>query len=145
MLRAARDRLTRRLRVIESNYGREYGRYVEHNGRQIAALTDPEWVDQFWFRYRVVPLTADPADLEFLRSDACWNASGGAVFRNREFGDVAPSAFGQMNAVEVLRETGAVAMRYLNLEATEYPCWDWFLLWLRRRRRAPVGHSGQQP
>ena len=126
--------MTRRLRIIESDYGRNYGWYVERNGRRIAALTDPVWdcESQFWFRYRVVPLSDDPADLAFLRSDACWNASGEAIYRNREFGEIACSAFGQIGAAEVVCETGEVSMRFLHLWVPDYFC-DWLLAWLRRR------------
>lgn len=40
--------MNERLRIIETNYGRDCGWYVEVNGQKIARLVDPKWEDMFW-------------------------------------------------------------------------------------------------
>jgi hypothetical protein len=47
----------RRLRIFETNYGREAGWYVEHAGRRVALLTAPRFEEMFWDSYRIEPLT----------------------------------------------------------------------------------------
>jgi hypothetical protein len=66
--RAPRRDLDYRLRVIESTYGREHGWFVEQDGRTLALLTDPRWIEMFWESYRLVPATEDPRDLTRLRA-----------------------------------------------------------------------------
>ena len=46
---------TRRLHIWETDYGRDAGWLVERHGKTIAVLTDPLWIDMFWFSYRLVP------------------------------------------------------------------------------------------
>ena len=58
--------MNRRLRIIETNYGRNCGWYVEVEGRKIARLSDPEFVDMFWDSYRLEPLTDDPKTRRML-------------------------------------------------------------------------------
>jgi hypothetical protein len=117
----------RRLRILESNYGRDFGWYVEAEGRRVAALTDCRWEDMFWDSYRLEPLTTDPA----LFSDDFWDRCDILVFCNREFGGVAPNAFPSLRAGSAARETGRVHMRGLYLVVPCYP-WDCLFLWARR-------------
>ncbi len=122
----------RKLRIVESNYGRDFGWYVERDGRRLAALTEPWWEDQFWFSYRVEPLTDDPATLEELRSDGFWQRFDRLVFRSREFGTAIPYAFPGGIPGQTVRESGRVSMRGLYVPVRCYP-WDSLLLWLWRR------------
>jgi hypothetical protein len=121
----------RRLRILESNYGRDGGWYVEVEGRRLAALTDPQYYDMFWDSYRLEPLTTDPAELEMLFSADFWDHCGGITFRSRAFGEVAPNAFPSLLAGAVLQQTGRLVVRGLYLPVPCY-CWDWLLLELRR-------------
>jgi hypothetical protein len=120
----------RRLRLIETNCGRESGWYAERNGERLAILTDCRWEEMFWDSYHLEPITNDPVLnqrllLEFWIDDE-WED---VYFRNREFPEiVVTQAFpGPM------REPGRLMIRGL------YDCplprmpWDYLLLWLRRR------------
>ena len=131
-------RMNERLRVIETNYGRDCGWYVEVEGRRVALLTDPQWEDMFWMTYRVEPLTDDIDERALLRTAEFWH-SGKIVYRNRRFGAVAPHAFAGGDSATRLAATGRLSMRDLYLAVPHYP-WDSLLLWFRRlgsgRRRS---------
>lgn len=126
----------RRLRILESNLGRDHGWYVEVEGRRLAVLTDCRWHDQFWESYHLEPLTNDPAELLLLFTDDFWGRSRELAFRSREFEEAVPDAYPSINAGTVLKESGRLVVRRLYLDV---PCYDWdsLLLWLRRlwRRR----------
>jgi hypothetical protein len=119
-------RMYRHLRILESNYGRTSGWYVETEGRRVALLTDCRWEDMFWVSYRLQLLTAEPE----LFSDEFWDRCEKLVFRNCKFGEVAPYAFPALRAGSAVRETGRVLMRGLYLVVRCYP-WDCLLLWGR--------------
>jgi hypothetical protein len=126
--------MNKRLRIIETDYGRESGWYVEVDGRKIARLVDPQWEEMFWDSYRLEPLTEDSEERAMLYSADFWH-SGKAVYLNVEFDVVAPFAFAGGSSDELstrLRETGRLSMGGLYLLVPSYP-WDWLLLWFRRR------------
>src|ERR1051326_7193222 len=50
----------RRLRIWETNFGREAGWLIERHGQPIAILTEPRSEDMFWDSYRLEILTNDP-------------------------------------------------------------------------------------
>jgi hypothetical protein len=128
MRRADRER---RLQIIESNYGREAGWFVEDNGRRIAQLTDPRFEDMFWYSYKIEPLTEDPAEREeLLTSPDRWLACK-FVYRSRQFDSVAETAF---PAGQPFPEPGRVLMRALYLWVGDPSLWDRLLLRLRRSR-----------
>jgi hypothetical protein len=115
-----------RLRILQTNYGREAGWYVERDGKQLAQLTNPRWEDMFWYSYALVPLTEDIVERERIVSDETWWHVPGLVFRSREFELIAPLAFVGMS---VFTETGRVMMRRLNLPIGSPNMWE--RLWLR--------------
>src|SRR5579883_2453895 len=78
------DDLETRLRIIASKYGREYGWYVEHDGRRVAVLTEPRWADLFWVSYTITPAVDDLQTAEMLDTYEFWT-DGDLVYRNREF------------------------------------------------------------
>ncbi|QEL14444.1 hypothetical protein [Limnoglobus roseus] len=78
------DDVETRLRIVESNYGREYGWYVERDGRRLAALTEPISSDMFWVRYRVEPVSSSADVINALFEDDYW-CSPKYVFRNQQF------------------------------------------------------------
>ncbi len=97
-------------RIIESNYGRDFGWYVEEpDGKRLATLTEPEWdsAGQFWYFYKITPLVEE-AERSLLNTEPFWKRDD-LVFRNLEFNLVAPNAFGS------LRPDGRVRMRGLDL------------------------------
>ena len=121
----------RRQKILESNYGRNLGWYVEVERQRLAVLTDVQWVDMFWDSYRLEPLTND---LEMLYSDQFWDRCDRIPFRSREFEEVAPNAFPCGKAGTLLRQTGRISMRGLYLPVPCFP-WDNVLLWFIRLAR----------
>lgn len=57
-----------RLSVFEANCGRNFGWFVEKQGRKLAALTDPHFEDQFWYSYFVAPITKNPVECAALHT-----------------------------------------------------------------------------
>jgi hypothetical protein len=123
----------RRRQIFETNYGRDDGWFVEHHGLRVAQLTDPREEDQFWFSYKIEPLTGELAEREeLLNSPDRW-LSCDFVYRSRRFGDVAEGAF---SAGQPVGEPGRVLMRglYLAIDAPSF--WERLFLGKRRRREA---------
>ena len=124
--------LTQHLRLLETDYGRECGWFVECDGRKLARLVDPKMEEMYWYSYRMEPLSDDPADLTRLYSNEFW-FSEQLMYRNCEFNVVADFAFaGGGNAEKQLRESGRILMRALYLNTICFP-WDHVFLWMRRR------------
>ena len=71
-------KLERRLRIFETDYGRQVGWFMEHHGRRVAELTEPRCEDMFWDSYRIDLLTDDPAERE--ARDFEWRESNQARF-----------------------------------------------------------------
>src|SRR5207249_1509090 len=93
--------LKRRRRILESDFGRKFGWYVEQDGCRVAVLTDSQWDSdsQFWHQYKVIPLTTDPKVIEALKSPEFW--WGNLVFENRECGTRVQGALaGQVRVAE---------------------------------------------
>ena len=119
----------RRSRIIETNYGRDCGWYVEVEGRKLAVLTDPQWDDMFWVSYRMEPLTEDAEERALLYTAEFWYC-GKVVYRNREFDDVV-SAFVGGPGYGPVAETGRLSMRGLYLMVPDHP-WGWVFSWWKR-------------
>ena len=85
-----------RLRIVESDYGREFGWYVERDGRRLAALTEPAYADMFWVRYCVEPVSQSADTLDALFEDAYW-CSPKYVFRSRQFSDCVVEGMGPVD------------------------------------------------
>jgi hypothetical protein len=85
----------RRLRIWETNYGRDAGWVIERDGRRIAVLSDSRWEDMFWDTYRMEIITDDPELRRMLQTGAFWKQAESAElrWRNREFGELAEFAF----------------------------------------------------
>jgi hypothetical protein len=123
----------RRLRIFETNYGREAGWYVEHHGRRIALLTAPRFEEMFWDSYRIEPLTEAPEeDAQLLTSTERW-LNCEFVFRNREFGETVEGAF---PAGQPFCEDHRVMMRGLYIGIGRPSVWERLLLWCRGSRQA---------
>jgi hypothetical protein len=110
--------MNRRARLIESNYGRACGWYVEVAGQRLAALIDCQWEDMFWDSYCVEPLTSDPEQVALVLSEEFWNRIHiyQQVYRNREFDEVAENAFPACrDAGSGVSASGRVVLRGLYL------------------------------
>ncbi len=111
--------LERRLQIIESDYGRKHGWYLEYHGARLAVLMDPMWAEMFWVTYRIEPLTDDPRILDMLSSRLFWY-SDELTFRNRVFDDeVIDHAFGNPE-----RSGNEVTMRSLYFFIKELTLWE---------------------
>lgn len=44
----------RKKRIIDSNYGRKEGWYIELEGRRIGEIINPEHVAEFWHQYELI-------------------------------------------------------------------------------------------
>jgi hypothetical protein len=125
----------RRLRLMETNCGRDSGWHVERNGIHLAVLTDCRWEDMFWFSYRIEPMTDDPDFNQRLLS-TFWEDENwiDVYYRNREFpelivGHAFPSGI-------PFREPGRLRIRGHYFCPLPRMPWDYVLLWWRRRKRS---------
>ena len=125
----ASEDMDRRLRIMESSYGRDHGWYLEHHGVRIAVLSEPRWAEMFWVAYRIEPTSDDPKVCEMLRSDQFWGSCD-YVFRNRGFPEeVVDRAFGNRGPQE-----GEVTVRGLYITIKEPTLWETVRCFRRLRR-----------
>ncbi len=134
-----------RLRIWETDYGRDAGWHIERQGEVVVVLTDPRWEDMFWYSYRMEAVAGDPELRRRLQTAEFWAvaADEGLVYRSREFGEVAGDAW---PALSPFPEPGRLTMRQLHLSVAEPRLWDWVALWWRRRgqRRAEPGAAADR-
>jgi hypothetical protein len=105
------------LRILETNFGRDSGWYVERDGRCVAVLTDYKWEEMFWASYAVEWMSDDPQERDLLLS------AGNLTFRNREFGEVAEAILARS------AEEGRVLARGLYLIRRGPFFWERLILW----------------
>ena len=118
----------RRRRILESNFGRDGGWYVNRGGRRVAELLDPRRVDMFIDSYRVELVADAGPDLD-VRSAGFWMDEP-LTFTSREFGEVAH------NAIPLTYRPGEpdrLEIRGLYLDAPPANLWESLLLRWRRR------------
>jgi hypothetical protein len=75
----------RRLRIWETDYGRDAPWVIERHGHPIALLTEPRWEAMFWHRDRIEITTEDPDLRIMLLTEGFWAESEELVWRNHEF------------------------------------------------------------
>ncbi|HZZ81042.1 MAG TPA: hypothetical protein VFE62_21250 [Gemmataceae bacterium] len=124
----------RRLRIWETNYGRDCGWIIERQGSPIAILTEPRWEKMFWDSYRMEIVADDQEYRARMLTTEFWaNAEAeGLVWRNRELGEVAEFAF---PALAPFPEPGRLMVRGLYLSVGEPWPWDWLVMRIRRWRK----------
>lgn len=107
---------------------------VERYGRSIAILTDPQFVDMFWYAWRLEPMMEDSQERAFIMSNEYWNDEflPRTVFRSREYGTVADSFWPR----EPIRN-GRLVMRALYHPIREPWPWESFVFWVRENLREP--------
>ena len=120
----------RRLRIWETDLGRDAGWVVERQGKPIAALSDRRWEDMFWESYRMEIVTEDRRMREEMLTDGFWSKAEveGIVWRSKEFDDVAPGAY---PALSPFPDPGRLKMRGLYLRIGDPWPWDWVVMWIR--------------
>jgi hypothetical protein len=120
-----------RLGLFEADYGRDFGWFVEKDGRLVAALVAPRFEDMFWYSYVVEPVGETGVDREAIFTAAFW-AQPGLVYRNRVTGEVATHAF--PGGASPTPDNPRIMMRALH--TSQRPTLlERALLWFRRRRR----------
>ena len=126
--------IKRRLRILDSDRGRNYGWYVELDGRPIAILADPESVpnNESWHVYTVVPTTADAEEIKALATDEFWYGDNLQQKRlsyvNREVGSRSTDGWaGGLHALE----DGTIKAGMRSLYVPVPLPWEEILLWLR--------------
>jgi hypothetical protein len=107
--------------LLKSNYGRDFGWYVELDGTVVGELTDPQWAEMFWDSYAIKSVSPESDSVLFDRSN--W-LHVRFRFRNRVLSGSAPGAFsGGSRIVE-----GRITMRGLYIRPTRWEGWAiWFL------------------
>jgi hypothetical protein len=120
-----------RLEVLDADHGRDFGWFVEKDGQRVALLTNPRFVDMFWYSYTVEPTGATDAERAPVYTKEFWNQAG-MTFRNRETGEIAPNAF--PGGLTPTREQPLVLMRALHIGRPPGLI-ERAMLWIRRRRR----------
>jgi hypothetical protein len=134
-------RYARRLRIWETDFGRDSGWVIERQGETIAILTEWRSEEMFWDSYLMEIVAADSGLRAQMLTKEFWARaeSEGLVWRNREFGDIAKYAFPGLSPFP---EPGRLIMRGLYLSIGHPWPWDWIVLWfrrwLRRGRSEPV-------
>ncbi len=127
-------------KLAQSDYGREFGWLIEHDGAVVGELTDPVFVDQYWFAYRLTPTSERGKTL--LLQPALWDK---CVFRfkNRILHEYAENAFSGGTTEESLRN-GRITMRALYLvpngKLEEFIC-NWAVQKEKRKRKTE--HNSQ--
>src|SRR5262245_9053823 len=127
-----------RLRIVQSDYGRDFGWYVERDGQRLGVLSEPTFADMFWVRYRILPVRDDPEVEKLLFEEDYW-VSPKYRFINREFSKYNVEAFGPVES-----DRRHVTMRglYLNVSFTIaeriFRC---FCLWRAHRKLKRDSHN----
>lgn len=126
----------RRLRLIETDCGRESGWHVERDGVRLASLTDRRWEEMFWDSYRLEPLTDDAALNQRLLSDF-WESDDNwtkVCFSNREFPEIEIQTGYAFPSIKPFQEPGRLMIRGLYYCPLPRMPWDYIFLWWRRRK-----------
>jgi hypothetical protein len=125
--------LRRNLEVYRSDFGRNFGWWVELDGKRLTALVDAVWLsdDQFWHLYRIVPLTSDPQDVAAISSEAFWFRPG-VMFINQRYGTRVTDAV----AGPVWGRDGVylIMMRHLFVPVRFPLLWEFVCLFLPTRK-----------
>jgi len=107
------------------------GWFVERDGRTVALLTEPRYVDMFWYAWRIEPLAEGEAERVALFSQAYWDPFllPRTVFRSREYGVPADAFWAGDNPLQ----DGRLVMRALYQPIRQPRLWEDLVLWVRRR------------
>ena len=127
----------RRLRLFETEGGRNIGWYVERDGVRLAELSHSRWEDQNFYSYILKPLTGDSALNQQLLSNEFWYSPGGdcppgVIFVNREF----PELFTRPIYIPGLPfiEPGRLMIKGVDFDPLPRMPWDYLLHWWRSHR-----------
>jgi hypothetical protein len=119
---------SKRLKIWETNCGRDAGWIVERNGQPIAILSNPRSADMFWDSYDLEIIAEDSDLRQRVSTVEFWDELDGMIYRSRVFGDIVEHAF---PAASPFPSPGRLSMRGLYLSIGEPKPWDRVMLWLR--------------
>ena len=119
-----------KLKVWESDYGRQNGWIVEKNSKPVALLTDPEYVDMFWVSYQIELIDQSENLVSQMQTQDFWNEfhSKGFVLRNRTIPSFEKS---DMVLVSMHESVGRVSFRSLHIHINSPTIFDGLLLMAR--------------
>lgn len=129
----------RRLRLIETNCGREAGWFVVRGDERIAELSDCRWEEMYWDSYLITPTTND-ADLNAALLGTFWESEDwvSVHFANREFPNlIVADAYPAMTP---FYEPCRLVLRGLHFCPFPRLPWDYIILWWRARRPLAPNH-----
>ncbi|MGY3794890.1 hypothetical protein [Aquimarina sp. 433] len=93
----------------KSNFGRDYGWYIEYEGKIVGELVDWKLTDMFWCSYKVVPINDELKNIVF--NENLWQNCK-FKFKNKKYNKYAENAFSGF-APGSLMKTKTVGMRML--------------------------------
>ena len=96
----------------KSNFGRNYGWYIEYNGETIGELIDWKSIDIFWCSYKIVPINDNWKNIIF--NEKLWQNCE-FKFKNKKYNKYAENAFSGF-APGSLAKNQTVGMRMLYLK-----------------------------
>jgi len=93
----------------KSNFGRDYGWYIEYKGNIVGELVDCKFTDTFWCSYKVVPINDEFKNIVF--NEDLWQNSE-FKFKSKQYDKYAENAFSGFT-LGSLTVTESVGMRML--------------------------------
>lgn len=107
-----RKSIHRAQNLFNSNYGKEYGWFIELDNEIIGELKNPKPVDMFWEAYEIIPLKGKKAI--FVNSHSTWN-NPKLKFKNKTMDEYALHAYPSIPFNPENSMNGIVNMRGLYL------------------------------
>ncbi|OEK08666.1 hypothetical protein A8C32_04240 [Flavivirga aquatica] len=93
----------------KSNFGRDYGWYIEYEGKIVGELVDWKFTDMFWCSYKVVSICNEWEHILF--DEKLWQNCE-FKFKNKKHDKYAENAFSGFTSGSLI-ETKTVGMRML--------------------------------
>lgn len=97
----------------KTNWGRDFGWYIEYEGKMIGELVDAKFEDMFWFTYKLIAYKEhESLVLDFKNWDEC-------KFRylNKHYQQYAENAFCGGSCFRYVGDDIIISMRALSLNA----------------------------
>jgi len=108
------DKKTPKSELEKSNWGRDFGWFIEFEGEKIGELVDAEFYDMFWVKYKIVPYSSfEKVVLDYENWASC-----SFQYQNKHYLQYPKNAFFGMT-IDKENDNYTIAMRGLYLEAIE--------------------------
>ena len=83
------NKIKAKKKLKKSNWGRDYGWFIEFEGKKIGELVDAEFEDMFWYKYKIISYDGFE---KILLNSKNWKESK-FQFRNKHYNQYAKNAF----------------------------------------------------